>query len=276
MPVTDSPLRYPGGKTKLYQVVRDIVDKNIGQNGTYVEPFAGGAGLALKLLYHNDVRHIILNDIDENISCLWQVCLNDTESICRLIHDCTPSIEQWDAQRLIYNDPRNHSRLERAFATLFLNRCNVSGVISGGPIGGRTQEGVYKIDARYNPNELIRKIEKIGKYAGRIDFYCMDASVFLQTTITDLSVSSTIVNIDPPYVKKGPMLYRNAFSQDDHVLLSQQIQGLHHKWIVTYDECQLIRELYAHFPMNVIELKYSAGKSKSGKELIIYGHNIVL
>ena len=71
MPITDSPLRYPGGKAKLYHLVRPILHENVGANSIYVEPFAGGAGLALKLLFRGDVDSLVLNDIDRNIYAFW-------------------------------------------------------------------------------------------------------------------------------------------------------------------------------------------------------------
>ena len=276
MPVTASPLRYPGGKTKLYSFVRPIVEKNVGAESIYVEPFAGGAGLALKLLFQKDVERLVLNDIDENIFGFWQSCLYHTDELCTLIDKCLPTIDVWDEQRTIYHNPESHSMVEIAFATLFLNRCNVSGVISGGPIGGRKQSGKYLISARFNSEGLITKIRKIGANSDRISFYNMEASAFLQTIVVDLPLDTTFVNIDPPYVKKGPMLYRNSFSIGDHQALSNIIKTLKHKWMVTYDECELISSLYADYPTKLLTLKYSAGQPKSGKELAIFDSNLFL
>ena len=74
-----SPLRYPGGKAKLYNLVKKVLIKNDLLGGTYVEPFAGGAGLAIKLLMENDVKRIVLNDLDPAIFCFWKVILNQTD-----------------------------------------------------------------------------------------------------------------------------------------------------------------------------------------------------
>lgn len=274
MPVTDSPLRYPGGKTKLFNVVAPIIESNIGTDGVYVEPFAGGAGLALKLLFCGEVTSLVLNDIDENIYWFWYSCLHDTDAMCRLVHDCRPSIEEWDRQHAIYKNPCEHTTLERGFATLFLNRCNVSGVISGGPIGGRQQEGTYRINARFNQEGLIKKICKVGDHRSSINFYNMDASIFLKTVVDELPVESTFINIDPPYVNKGPMLYKNSFSEEDHKNLSFLIKRLNHKWITTYDKCDLIRKLYDGLRIDELVLSYSAGDAKKGEELLILSDSI--
>lgn len=276
MPTTDSPLRYPGGKTKLYHLVRPILHANVGANSIYVEPFAGGAGLGLKLLFRGDVASLVLNDIDENIYSFWYSCLHNTDAMCQLVHDCRPSITEWDRQHDIYINSDQYTVLERGFATLFLNRCNVSGVISGGPIGGRQQDGTYLINARFNADGLVKKIQRIGAHRDSIRFYNMDASCFLKTIVAELPLGETFINIDPPYVKKGPMLYRNSFSEEDHKKLSMIIKSLKHKWITTYDKCDLIRQLYGDLRICDLVLTYSAGNSKQGEELMILSNDICI
>ncbi|MDD2484286.1 MAG: DNA adenine methylase [Eubacteriales bacterium] len=277
MPKTDSPLRYPGGKTKLYNLIQPVIESNLRGNArTYVEPFAGGAGLALKLLFNGDVDRIVLNDVDYRIYCFWHTCVHAAEELCAAINDCTIDIVGWHEQREIYGDPFSFSCSEVAFATFFLNRCNVSGIIGGGPIGGIEQTGTYKLDARFNTEDLIRKIRKIYDNRERIDVYNLDATVFLQTALPHYPVEETILNIDPPYVKKGPLLYENSFTEADHAALATVIGDLGYKWIVTYDECETIYNLYSPFRKEIIVLSYSVGHAKQGRELIIYSDTINL
>ena len=271
MASTPSPLRYPGGKAKLYKLIQPIVDRNInGANRVYVEPFAGGCGLALKLLFNNDVDQLLLNDIDYRIYCFWQACLHDTERFCSLVSDCDVTVDTWKIQKSIYLSPESYTQTEVGFATFFLNRCNVSGVILGGPIGGFEQLGTYLIDARCNKKDLVSRIQQIGMLADRITFYNLDATVFLQNELPRAQINNVLLNIDPPYVKKGKLLYENSFDENDHTELSQIVKGLPYKWIVTYDECQLIRDLYDTCPQQVITLNYSAGSTRKGKELLIW------
>lgn len=277
MPKTESPLRYPGGKTKLYSLIKPVITHNIhGNNRTYVEPFAGGSGLALRLLFRGDVDCLVLNDIDYNVFCFWDICLHDADALCALIDNCTINMETWHKQRVIYTNPLDHTRLQLAFATFFLNRCNVSGIICGGPIGGHNQAGNYKLDARFNKDDLIRKIQCISKESGRISFFNLDAKEFLQNISMIYGRSETMLNIDPPYVKKGPMLYENSFTKSDHENLAQTITELDYKWIVTYDNCETIYNLYPNFRKEIITLNYSIGNAKSGRELIIYSDSIDL
>lgn len=272
-----SPLRYPGGKGKLYKLIQPIIARNLnGVNRIYVEPFAGGSGLALKLLFNNDVDQLLLNDIDYRIYCFWQACLHDTERLCALISDCEVTVDTWRIQKSIYLSPESYTQTEVGFATFFLNRCNVSGVIQGGPIGGFEQLGKYLIDARFNKKNLISRIQQIGLRADRIVFHNLDAVIFLQNEIPRDQINNMLLNIDPPYVKKGKLLYENSFNENDHIELSRVVKALPYKWIVTYDECQFIHDLYNTCQRQVITLNYSAGNTRQGNELLIWNNHIVM
>lgn len=277
MPITDTPLRYPGGKTKLYKTIQPIIALNKDPDCCiYVEPFAGGAGLALRLLFRNDVDYLVLNDLDYGIYSFWHSCLHNNAALCKMISNCSIDIDTWEIQKSIYNNHTAFSMLQVGFATFFLNRCNVSGVINGGIIGGYEQLGKYKINARFNKTELISKIQKIGQYSNRISFFNMDADLFLKQQLPSYCSHHLFLNIDPPYVKKGPMLYKNSFTTLEHSTLAQTIQSLPYKWIVTYDKCDFIDALYSKYNRKVLELNYSAGATKQGNEYIIFSDNINL
>lgn len=277
MPIIDSPLRYPGGKTKLYKMISNIISNNRkADRCIYMEPFAGGSGLALRLLFRGDVDYLVLNDIDYGIYCFWKSCLEKTDELCDMIENCDVNTDSWNIQKNVYNAKHLHTLVEVGFATFFLNRCNVSGVIKGGPIGGRDQTGKYKIDARFNKNELISKIKKIGEYSDRIEFFNLDANDFLMNVTCQYPAEEIFLNIDPPYVKKGALLYENSFKEEDHAQLANIIQMLKYNWIVTYDKCDFIEHLFLEFRKEIVKLNYSAGQTKSGDEFIIYGPYIII
>lgn len=270
MPTTYTPLRYPGGKTKLFSEIQPLLKYVGGNKATYVEPFAGGAGLALKLLFCGEIKSIILNDIDKDVYLFWKACLEQTENLCALVNNTELSIKEWERQKNILAGTVRHSDLERAFALFYLNRCNRSGIIKGGPIGGKNQTGKYKIDARFNKPDLIRKIRAVGERSAVITVYCMDGKDFLKKICSTLPVDSTFINIDPPYVNKGPELYQNSFTEKDHIALSNAIKELKQTWVVTYDFNDLIKKLYNNYSIREISLGYSAGsKRKTGIEYLI-------
>jgi DNA adenine methylase len=272
---TPSPFRYPGGKTILYEKVRKIIENNFLDNCTYIEPFAGGCGLALKLLFNNDVNNIIINDYDYAIFCVWDSILNNTQEFISKIESISITLEEWDKQKDIYINKDNYSKLEVAVATLFLNRTNVSGVIKGGPIGGRSQNGKYKIDCRFNKLTIIDKILKIAEYKNKIQLYNLEANELIDKIIIKTK-KNTFTYLDPPYIQKGPTLYKNFFKEKDHKILSTTIlkKLKDYNWIITYDNHPLVKEIYKNCKYEVFDLAYSAGNTKQGKEIMIYSKTL--
>ncbi|WP_088227771.1 DNA adenine methylase [Desulfosporosinus sp. FKB] len=274
MPATVTPLRYPGGKTKLYDFVLDIIKRNHLEKCTYIEPFAGGAGLALKLLFKKNVSKLILNDLDNAVYSFWYSILNYTEEFCRLIELTSITIEEREHQKYIYKNQNIFSTLEVGFASFFLNRTNISGILHGGPIGGADQKGSNKLDARFNKKTLIEKLHHISLYKNHIRFYNYDVNEFIERIIPGEDPRKSFIYFDPPYVKKGPLLYMNCFKPTDHSRLAEEILRSNNNWIVTYDNCEFISNLYRNFKQEIISINYSAGSSKKSEEIVIYSPTI--
>lgn len=276
MPLTKSPLRYPGGKSVLAPLLKDVLVANELQGGVYLEPFAGGAGAALDLLFNEYVDEIIINDADYCIYAFWKSILDQTDRFLRFLDSRPVTIDEWHRQKRVYANPQNHSLLKVGFATFFLNRCNRSGILkNAGPIGGYNQTGDYPIDARFNKIDLRQRIERISEYDGRVSVYNLDATELLSQAETLTDNDRLFVYLDPPYYDKGAELYLNHFQHDDHLNLANFIQGARgFKWLVSYDNTEQIKSMYAD--MNVVEfdLKYSLNENKQGRELLIYNDDI--
>ena len=275
MPHTHTPLRYPGGKTRLVPYVTELLLANNLIDGHYIEPYAGGAGLAISLLIKGQVRYLHLNDIDRSIYAFWHSVLNETDALCQYIEDVNISIEEWSKQKAIQKDKKNVDLFTLAKSTLFLNRTNRSGILTGGIIGGKNQTGKYKIDARFNRQTLIKKIRLIAFYKSRIQVQNMDALAFLKEkehTFPD----NSIINLDPPYYVKGQELYQNSYEHGDHKTISKMIPKLRPYWIMTYDNVDPIKNLYSQFPTIEFNLSYSAQNRYKGKEVLIADPRIIL
>ena len=165
--------------------------------------------------------------------------------------------------------------LEYGFATFFLNRTNVSGVLMGGIIGGEAQTGKYKIDARFNRLELIARIKQIAKHKGNIILTNMDAKVFLASENLRCYYK-VFINLDPPYVKKGRQLYKNAFTLDDHRELFDIVSKCRRKWVVTYDICEFISTLYEQYRSSYLDINYSVRGNRQAQEYIFFSPNLKL
>lgn len=275
MPNVVSPLRYPGGKAKLYPYIKELLQMNDLLGETYIEPFAGGCGLALKLLVNDDVKRIVINDLDPAIYSFWYCVLNKTSALCQLIEDTPVTPEEWHRQKSIYMQGIKNNVLEYGFATFFLNRTNVSGVLMGGMIGGSAQTGLYRIDARFNRHDLITRIKKIADYKNRIVLSNLDAKVFLAPENLK-RYHKAFINLDPPYVKKGHKLYKNAFSLKDHQDLFDVISRCNRKWIVTYDICDFISVLYEGYRSSFLDINYSVRGNRKAKEYIFFSPSLEL
>lgn len=264
-----SPLRYPGGKSKIYEKVKTLIETSSMSNRTYIEPFAGGFGIGIALLCDDVVQNAVLNDFDSHIYHFWFSVLNCTDDLLKKITDTPITIEEREKQKAIYKDS-SADVLDDGFATLFLNRVNFSGVIKGGPIGGFSQNGTYKLDCRFNKNEIMKKIETIALLRNRISLYNCDASKLIINQLGK-SKNTAFFNIDPPYVIKGSQLYTSYFKEADHrsleKIISKKLRNI--PWIITYDDCELIRDIYKQYFISEYSIQHNVGSSVRGKELVI-------
>jgi DNA adenine methylase len=270
-----SPLRYPGGKRKLANFIRLIFHHNNLLDGDYVEPYAGGASVALTLLYEEYARHIYINDIDRGLYAFWQTALDQTDNLCRLIQDTPLTMEEWHRQKAIQSDTEA-SPLALGFSTFFLNRTNRSGIIGGGVIGGKDQTGAWLLDARFNRADLIYRIQKVARYRHRIHLYNLDAIEFIKSISEKLS-TKVLIYFDPPYYLKGQqLLYTNFYETRDHENVSKVVSALNSNWIVSYDDVPQIRELYCEFKLLEYDLHYSAQDRYRGDEIMFFCNTLAV
>jgi DNA adenine methylase len=261
----------------LAGVLAHLIRTNGREGGIYVEPYAGGAGAALGLLFGEHVQRLILNDADSNIYAFWHSLLNRTDDFLKLLRDVPLTTDEWHRKREIYLRPFEHSRLDVGFSTFYLNRCNRSGIIgNGGIIGGQNQAGKWKLDARFNKGELARRVEKIALYRKRISLFNLDAVDFMRAHIVRPDVAPEVfVYLDPPYYNKRSQLYLNSYKPDDHRELARYIA--HQRsflWLMSYDDVRDIRSLYSDLRQVRFALGYSARARRVGSEILILSQEL--
>lgn len=266
-----SPLRYPGGKTCLYKFMTSLLEENELVGTCYAEPYAGGAGLALRLLMDEYVSEIFINDLDPSIYAFWYAVLNNPDELCRWVEGVEVNIRKWEECKEIQREYKTVEMLDLAKSTFFLNRTNVSGVISGGPIGGMEQRGKYKIDVRFNKPELIKRIQDISRFSHRIQLSNQDGKDFLD--VIGNRQRDVFVYLDPPYYQKGSCLYMNAFKEADHAALADCVRQLHCRWMVSYDSHDFILNLYNQERKIRYQLSQCAS-NRIGDEVIIFDDRI--
>jgi len=235
----------------------------------YAEPFAGGCGLALALLYGGHVSDIHINDIDASIWAFWHCVLERTDEFAYHIRKTPITIAEWKAQREIHRGMNVDDPVALGFAAFFLNRTNRSGIIkAAGAIGGLNQTGRYKLDCRFNREVLERRVRRIAKYRGRIHLSRRDALAFIRDKGASLP-GSTFFCIDPPYFKKARRLYTNYYDPEDHRVLATSILKLENPWLVSYDNAPVISELYRELRQYEFDVNYSVETKRRGTELLI-------
>lgn len=272
-----TPLRYPGGKAQFAPFIARVIEANGLSGGHYFEPYAGGAGVALELLYHGYSCHVHINDLDPAVHAFWVAATEAPDHLLRLLNDTPVTMDEWYKWRTVLRGEVETDVVERGFATLFMNRTNRSGILKGGVIGGLAQSGIYKLDARFKKDVLAARIRKIADHAQNITVHCEDALSLLRRCKSFLPKNS-LVYLDPPYYVKGQGLYRNFYKHDDHVQIANLLQSMRFPlpWIVSYDNADEICEMYKNSKQLAYDLNYTAQKRYVGNEVMFFSPKIVV
>lgn len=267
-----SPLRYPGGKGKVANYFKLLLMENDLLGVDYVEPYAGGASVALGLLYEDYVGHIHINDLNAGVHAFWNAALHQTGDLCRRIEKTEVTMDEWRRQRDVYRRGSDADALDLAFAVFFLNRTNRSGIIAGGVIGGQQQTGAWKLDARFNKTELVQRIRKLGRHRDRITLTHLDAAALLKQWAN--RVDAAFFYLDPPYFVKGEGLYDNFYAPEDHQAVAAAVLALEHPWVVSYDAAPEIIDMYRDARSRRYRLSYSAHERQAGSEVMFYSDDL--
>ena len=269
-----SPLRYPGAKRRLARYIAEVLRLNNLEPTLYVEPFAGGASVALQLLNDGAVEGIALGEKDPLLASFWKAVFNDEEWLISRIKSIEITLEKWDYFR---NNDFSSDR-ERALACLFLNRTSFSGILSdtAGPIGGRSQTSDYPIDCRFPKETLIKRIRQAAGLKDKVVFVDEADWADTLTKVEQMGYDAEdlFYYCDPPFYHKAERLYRYCFSDEQHRALHDTLIALKQPWVLSYDVADEVISLYSDngSAPERVELLYSAsgnGELVEAKELII-------
>lgn len=268
-----SPLRYPGGKARLAAYIADLIRAQERRPLAYAEPFAGGAGAALKLLAEGVVDEIHINDLAPGVAAFWRSVFHQTSDFVNRIMATPVTIDTWHEQRGIFLTGNGQSDLDLGFATFFLNRCNRSGILTARPIGGLDQGGTWKIDARYDATSLAERVSYLGGFRHRVHLTSADARDFIR----ELDGEGTLLYVDPPYITQGDDLYLDRLSYGDHQEVASVLAASDLRWFMTYDcDERITDDLYPNLRCASFNIKHTAHKQHVGKEYAVYSDNLVV
>ena len=251
-----------------------VIIRNSLSGVDYVEPYAGGASVALSLLFEEYVSNIQINDLNPGVFHFWRMVLGDPDALCKRITAIPLSIEEWKRQKSIHADP-NAEPADIGFATFYLNRTNRSGIIArGGVIGGNDQTGAWKIDARFNRPSLCARVNKVARFGSRIKVTQRNAIDILHEK--SRRKQRRLFYLDPPYYVKGARLYDNFYSHDDHVEVRDAVNSMKDHWVVSYDAAPDILEMYSRFKSLRYVLGYSASTAAQGTEVMYFSSDLIV
>lgn len=255
-----NPLRYPGSKRWASGHIESAITGNSLSPLLYIEPFAGGASVAIDLLSRGVVENIGLIDKDPFIASFWKAVFFDTKWLVREISRVPVTVDQW----LEFRNSKKKDARSMAIACLFLNRTSFSGIIhGGGPIGGMSQRSDYKIGCRFNKEEIIGRVLRVSELAPGVMFIWnvpwIDAIPSIRKGYEKyIGVNNIAYYIDPPYFEKGEMLYKHCFERRDHMALRRSIDDIRSPFFVSYDDAIDIRYMYKKFNSMIISRTYTS------------------
>jgi len=209
------------------------------------------------------------NDEDPTIWAAWTSMAFYTDAIKQKLLAFEPSIDSYQCSRrdvLQCSDsiPTKDNIVHIACAKLALHQMSYSGLglKAGGPMGGWAQ-GNQSIGSRWSPLSICKRIDTIAQGLSRCRITCKDFAEMLQDD------GRATIYLDPPYFRAGSSLYQHGFSLADHLRLCKILRHCPHNWLLSYDDCPEIRELYSFAKINELPVTYSISAKRRTTELLI-------
>jgi len=273
-----TPLRYPGGKTWLLPYVKDFFNYHNIHPGTIVEPFAGSASISIGLLSSGLANHAYLYESDPLLVAFWRTVFNNNSEFVESVKGLEITMETWyDFKKYLAKDSaQKYKEIELGLAFLFYNRTNYSGIIEAGPIGGKRQLSEYKMQCRFNVERIIKKIQRLSHLSDKVTIELSDGIEFLKKFNESFEWDNVFFYIDPPYYNAGKVLYRNYFSDEDHIKLATILNDIReYPWLVSYDDSDFIRNLYINSKSQYVYTDYQAGNLKRGMRELLLSNRMI-
>lgn len=268
-----SPLRYPGGKSRALKQILPLIPLNISE---YREPFVGGGSVffAIRSLFHSRIKTYWMNDLNYDLACFWQQVRDNSPALVKALAamhtnatDGRALFTELTADKDELNQNRDMlSEFERAVRFFILNRITFSGVVDS---GGYSPSAYAK---RWTTSSIAR-VAQVAPYLGNVKITCADYADVLFYDGEDV-----FLFLDPPYWKAtASKLYGlrgSLHTAFNHVQFAENMKKCPHKWLITYDDSPVIRELFSFADIREWELQYGMnnyGKATAakGKELFI-------
>ena len=257
-----SPLRYPGGKTKLINSINKYFPEKIEE---YYEPFFGGGSVGLFVEQKYKPSIVKVNDINKLVYYFWINAKNNNEVFVNELIQYKDSVK--DGKKLFYEcrtkiNNNLASDYDLAISMFILNRISFSGLFESGGYSNNSFE------KRFTYNSII-KIKQVHDIIANFNFTNKD---FVDIDYT--GSENTFTYLDPPYYQnKDASLYGKSgelHKKFSHEKLKEFYSNHKGKFLISYDNSPYIKKLYKDYNIYVIDCQYgmnnvnrnTVGKSK--------------
>ncbi len=275
-PLVKTPLRYPGGKSRAIKFLRDYIPFDFLE---YREPFFGGGSIGLFVAQTHNIDMSIkkniffVNDLNYNLYCFWEILKTDCK---KLIDAIKNTKNNYKDGRTLYCDiinRRNSTRenvvfdnFQRAIDFFILNRITFSGLLDCGGFSQKAYQYRFtlsSIDRLYNVANIIKNFK----------FSCDSYENMIQK-----NGDNVFIFLDPPYFSatKSKLYGKNGdlHINFNHHHLNRLLRQTKHRFLLTYDDSEFIRELYKDFHVKEWSLQYGMNnvkqdRAQKGRELLI-------
>jgi DNA adenine methylase len=265
-----SPLRYPGGKSRAVKFLKQFIP----EFKEYREPMLGGGSMMFYILDEYKITNVKASDINYELYCFWNQLKTSPH---KMINEIQKMFENTSDGRKLYSNvlsrrENNLTKLQRAIDFFILNRITFSGVADS---GGYSQQS---FEHRFTQSSIDR-LSKASSIISNVEITHNDFSQLLLESGEDV-----FIFLDPPYysVSKSRLYGKkgNLHTEFDHNKFFKTITACNHKWLITYDNCEFIRDIYKNYNQLEWELQYGMnnykqGKANKGKELLIANYDIL-
>ena len=270
------PLRYPGGKASLLNYIEKFITSNKISVQAILEPYAGSAAISIGLLSKGTISKAYINDSDQMIFAFWKTVMNNNKELIEMIDSLEVNLDAWFCYRkyLVDKPLTKFNEKDVAMAFLFLNRTSYSGIVKAGPLGGKRQQSRYKIDCRFNKENLKKKIKSIEALSPKVKVFNMDGIQFMKEIIRENE--DVLIYADPPYYNVGKLLYNQYFDDNKHIQLADYLKQIEEQpWLLSYNANKFIMNLYSDQKMVPIYLDYHTGPYRRNIMEYLFSNRVI-
>ena len=264
-----SPLRYPGGKSRAVELISTLVP----DFDEYREPFLGGGSVFLYIKQKFPGRKYWVNDLYFELYKFWECSQNDLDLLIDKVYEWKNKyIIGKDLHGFLNENIKYFNDIERAAAFFIYNRITFSGTsLSGGYSNGA-------FSGRFTESS-IQRLKPLQQLLDGSLITNFDYEELIQT-----NGENVFIFLDPPYFSatKSALYGKNGnlHKNFDHIRFAENMKNCKHKWLITYDDSEYIRELFYFANINEWNLTYgmrniNENSDQIGKELFISNYLVI-